>query len=134
MGKFSVIFLQNVLWPLTGVKNGPFPDSFSLIQTLIQFYIANKSENPVNLTNIQTKNGAITVYTPLPVQIPPGQTLLLDIGVNGVIPQNGIQLDANFDPCGSGNSITIILASFKYFFSKSIIVLYSWPSISNFKI
>ena len=70
--------------------------------------IANKSENPVNLTNIQTKNGSVTVYTPLPVQIPPGQTLLLDIGVNGVIPQNGIQLDANYDPCGSGNSITII--------------------------
>jgi WD40 repeat protein len=70
--------------------------------------ITNKSENPVNLTNIQSKNGSITVYTPVPVQIPPGQTLLLDIGVNGIIPQNGIQLDANFDPCGSGNSITIV--------------------------
>jgi WD40 repeat protein len=70
--------------------------------------ITNKSENPVNLTNIQSKNGSITLYTPVPVQIPPGQTLLLDIGVNGIIPQNGIQLDANFDPCGSGNSITIV--------------------------
>lgn len=62
--------------------------------------IKNNSPNPVVLrTTAVSPQTALTISPAPPITIPPNGSVSVDITANGALPENGLPLEAEFNPC-----------------------------------